>query len=242
MPAAEPVLAVTALHAYYGAAHILHGVEFQLDGGAVAVVGRNGMGKSTMCNAIMGLLPRVRGSIRFFGHEMVGQPPHQIARAGIGYVPQGRRLFASLNTDEHLRMIARSGGRWTVDAIYSLFPQLSRRRRQRATRLSGGEEQMLAIGRALLRNPRLLIMDEPSEGLAPAMVQTLVRALRALVDEGVHLLVVEQNLGVATALAERQLVMVGGLIEIEMSASTLAADVQAQHRYLGVGHSQSSVP
>src|SRR5215831_8506882 len=114
MRPAEPVLAVTGLHAYYGAAHILQGVEFQLDGGAAAVVGRNGMGKSTLCNAIMGLLPQVRGSIRFFGHEMVGHPPHQIARAGIGYVPQGRRLFPSLNTDEHLRMISRSGGRWTV--------------------------------------------------------------------------------------------------------------------------------
>jgi len=135
-------------------------------------------------------------------------------------------------------MISQSGGRWTVDAIYSLFPQLGRRRRQRATRLSGGEEQMLAIGRALLRNPRLLIMDEPSEGLAPAVVQTLVSTLRALVDEGMHLLVVEQNLGVATALADRQLVMVGGLIEIEMNASTLASDVQAQHRYLGVAHSE----
>lgn len=241
MSTTDPVLAVSGLHAYYGAAHILQGVEFQLGRGAVAVVGRNGMGKSTMCNAIMGLLPDVRGSIRFFGKEIVGQPPHRIARTGIGYVPQGRRLFLSLNTDEHFRMVATPGGRWTVNAIYDLFPQLGLRRRLSAAQLSGGEKQMLAIGRALLRNPTLLIMDEPSEGLAPAIVQTLVQTLRTLADEGVHLLVIEQNLGVATALADRQLIMLRGRIAVEMSAVTLASDVEAQRRYLGVARSEPSV-
>jgi branched-chain amino acid transport system ATP-binding protein len=236
----EPVLAVSGLNAYYGAAHILQDVEFGLATEAVAVVGRNGMGKSTLCNAIMGLLPSVRGSVRFFGQELVGRPPHQIARAGIGYVPQGRRLFPSLNTEEHLRMIRSNGGRWTVAGVYGLFPQLAQRRRVGAAQLSGGEKQMLAIGRALLRNPKLLIMDEPSEGLAPAIVETLVQTLRALTHEGVHLLVVEQNLGVAMALADRQLIMLRGRIALDTTAAALAGDVDAQRRYLGVARSEST--
>lgn len=239
MAVTEPVLAVSGLNAYYGAAHILQDVEFGLATKAVAVVGRNGMGKSTLCNAIMGLLPSVRGSIRFFGQEMVGRPPHQIARAGIGYVPQGRRLFPSLNTDEHLRMIRSNGGRWTVGGVYDLFPQLARRQRVGAAQLSGGEKQMLAIGRALLRNPKLLIMDEPSEGLAPAIVETLVQTLRALTDEGVNLLVVEQNLGVAMALADRQLIMLRGHIALDTTAAALSGDLDAQRRYLGVARSES---
>lgn len=234
MPRTEPVLAVSGLNAHYGSAHILQDVHFQLDAGAAAIVGRNGMGKSTLCNAIMGLLPQVSGSIRFFGEEMVGHPPHHIAKAGIGYVPQGRRLFPSLTTDEHLRMIGSRGGRWTIGGIYDLFPRLARRRKLGAGQLSGGEKQMLAIGRALLRNPRLLIMDEPSEGLAPTVVETLVETLRRLTDEGVHLVLVEQNLGVATALAQRQLIMLRGRIAVETTAAVLAADEDAQRRYLGV--------
>lgn len=234
MPPTEPVLAVSDLNVHYGSAHVLQGVHFQLDAGAAAIVGRNGMGKSTLCNTIMGLLPQVSGSIRFFGEEMVHRQPHRIAQAGIGYVPQGRRLFPSLTTDEHLRMIGSRGGRWTIDGIYRLFPRLAQRRRLGAGQLSGGEKQMLAIGRALLRNPQLLIMDEPSEGLAPALVETLVETLRTLLQEGVHLLLVEQNLGVATALAERQLIMLRGQIALETSATALAADEEAQRRYLGV--------
>jgi branched-chain amino acid transport system ATP-binding protein len=186
----------------------------------------------------MGLLPRVSGSIRFFGEEIVGRSPHHIANSGIGYVPQGRRLFPSLNTDEHLRMIRVRGGRWTVDGIYDLFPQLAHRRKVGAAQLSGGEKQMLAIGRALLCNPRLLLMDEPSEGLAPAIVETMVATLRVLSEEGMHLLVVEQNLGVATALAQRQLIMLRGRLALETTAVALAADVDAQRRYLGVARSE----
>ncbi|HYM51204.1 MAG TPA: ABC transporter ATP-binding protein [Candidatus Limnocylindrales bacterium] len=235
MPAAEPVLAIQGLNAYYGASHVLQDVECTLESGAVAIVGRNGMGKSTLCNAIMGLIPRTSGSIRFFGSELVGKAPHDVANAGIGYVPQGRRLFPSLTTDEHLRMIRPRRGRWTVNGIYELFPQLAHRRRVGAGQLSGGEKQMLAIGRALLCNPRLLIMDEPSEGLAPAIVQTMVQTLHTLAGERMHLLVVEQNLGVAAALAQRLLIMLRGHIATETTAAALAADVEAQRRYLGVG-------
>ena len=206
---------------------------------AVAVIGRNGMGKTTLCNALMGLMPAVRGSVRFKGVEVLGKPPYRVAGAGIGYVPQGRRLFQSLSTDEHLRMIrsgrgGNGGRRWTVKEIYELFPRLAERRRVGATQLSGGEQQMLAIGRALLTNPALLIMDEPSEGLAPTIVENVIATVRTLVDEGMAVLLVEQNLGVATEIADRQLVMVAGRIAAETTAEALTNDPDAQRRYLGV--------
>jgi branched-chain amino acid transport system ATP-binding protein len=231
----EPLLAVEHLDAYYGPAHILQDVEFEVGGDPVAIIGRNGMGKSTLCHAIMGLVPSMKGSIRFQGHEIAGKPPYKIAGAGIGFVPQGRRLFPSLSTDEHLRMLGSSnGGRWNAAAVYELFPRLAERKRISAAQLSGGEQQMLAIGRALLRNPKLLVMDEPSEGLAPTIVEGLIETMRTLVEEGTALLLVEQNLGMATSVAERQLVMVAGRIATETTAGALVADPEAQQRYLGV--------
>jgi branched-chain amino acid transport system ATP-binding protein len=235
----EPILSVRDLDAFYDRAQALEGVTFDVGAEAVAVIGRNGMGKTTLCNALMGLMPTARGSVLFKGQEVLGKPPYRIAGAGIGYVPQGRRLFQSLSTDEHLRMI-RSGRRengarrWTVREIYELFPRLAQRRRISATQLSGGEQQMLAIGRALLTNPELLIMDEPSEGLAPTIVENVIETVRTLVGEGMALLLVEQNLGVATEAAERQLVMVAGRIAAETTASALKDDADAQRRYLGV--------
>jgi branched-chain amino acid transport system ATP-binding protein len=231
-----PTLAITGLNAYYGQAQILEGVDLEMGDESVAVIGRNGMGKSTLCNAIMGLMPRVEGSIRFKGRELLGRPSYRIAQAGIGYVPQGRRLFQSLSVDEHLRMLARAarGKQWTPAAVYDLFPRLSERTKVSATQLSGGEQQMLAIGRALLTNPQLLVMDEPSEGLAPTIIESLVEAFRKLEQVGLAILLIEQNLGVATGLAERQLVMVSGRIAAETTATALAGDQEAQRRYLGV--------
>ena len=169
----QPLLAVEGLSAYYGTAQCLHDVSFEMGRESVAIIGRNGMGKTTLCAALMGLSPpRTSGSLKFEGKELLGRPSYKIARAGIGYVPQGRRLFPSLTVDEHLKISARNGadGGWTIARIYELFPRLADRRKNGGAQLSGGEQQMLAIGRALLGNPKLLIMDEPSEGLAPTIV------------------------------------------------------------------------
>jgi branched-chain amino acid transport system ATP-binding protein len=236
MRSPDPILRLRDLNAWYGPAHVLQGVDLELGAEPVALIGRNGMGKTTLCRAIMGLTPRTSGSVRLAGRELAGRGPYRIGAAGIGYVPQGRRMFPSLTTDEHLRMLGRRRGqRWTPERVYDVFPRLAERRRVRATLLSGGEQQMLAIGRALVTNPQLLIMDEPSEGLAPAIVEELVDTCQRLSrEEGVGMLVVEQNLGVAAALAQRQVVLVAGRIVAEVSAAELLADEAAQQRYLGV--------
>jgi branched-chain amino acid transport system ATP-binding protein len=234
-PATEPLLRIRGLNAFYGRAQALHDVEFDVGNELVAVIGRNGMGKTTLCNAIVGIpIARVEGSVRFQGEELVGVPSYKITARGIAYVPQGRRLFPSLTTDEHLRMLRSRGGRWSISDVYELFPRLAERKRVSGTQLSGGEQQMLAIGRALLLNPKLLIMDEPSEGLAPTIVEGLIDTCRSLVQEEMGLLLIEQNLNVATSVCERQLVMVGGHIVAETTAEELASDPEQQRRWLGV--------
>ena len=237
--AEEPVLSVRGLDAFYGSAHVLQGVDFEMGDESVAVVGRNGMGKTTLCTSIMGLMPslkgRAKGSIRFMGQELLGKQPYKIAGRGIGYIPQGRRLFPSLTVDEHLRVLPKRGGDgWTVEKVYDLFPRLAERKRNGGAQLSGGEQQMLAIGRALLTNPKLLIMDEPSEGLAPTIIEALIETFRKLEKEGLRILLIEQNLGVATSLATRQLIMVAGEVALETTAEKLAGDAELQRRYLGV--------
>ncbi|MGB2952180.1 MAG: ABC transporter ATP-binding protein [Gaiellaceae bacterium] len=233
----SPLLKIEGLHAFYGPAHVLHGVSLEIGDEPVAIVGRNGMGKTTLCAAIMGLSPpSTSGSIRFRDQELLGRPSYKIAQMGIGYVPQGRRLFPSLSVDEHLRIVAgrNSDGGWTTNRVYKLFPRLAERKKHRGAQLSGGEQQMLAIGRALLTNPKLLIMDEPSEGLAPTVIESLIATFRTLEQEGLAILVVEQNLAVAAALAERQLAMVAGQIAAETTAEALTASSELQRRYLGV--------
>jgi branched-chain amino acid transport system ATP-binding protein len=232
----DPLLVVEGLDAYYGPAHVLQNVSFTVTEQAVAIVGRNGMGKSTLCAAIMGITPpRASGSVRFEGDELIGKPSYKIAGLGLGYVPQGRRLFPSLSVDEHLRMVAgRRGGDWSVRRVYELFPRLGQRRRHGGAQLSGGEQQMLAIGRALLTNPKLLIMDEPSEGLAPTVIEMLIETFGKLEQEGLRILLIEQNLAVATSLAERHLIMIGGEIATETTSGELAGSPELQRRYLGV--------
>ena len=234
---ADVLLEVERLNAHYSSAHVLRDVTFSMGHESLAIIGRNGMGKTTLCAAIMGFTPpRTTGSVRFEGRELMGRPSYRIARAGLGYVPQGRRLFPSLTVDEHLKIAARDASRdgWTVARVYELFPRLGERKRNGGAELSGGEQQMLAIGRALLGNPKLLIMDEPSEGLAPTIVEVMVETFKRLEEEGLAILLIEQKLDVATSIAERQLVMVGGEIALETTSRELERDTEMQRRFLGV--------
>jgi uncharacterized protein (UPF0261 family)/ABC-type branched-subunit amino acid transport system ATPase component len=232
-----PVLQVAGLNVFYGRSHALQGVDLTLQQGVLSVVGRNGMGKTTLCKAIMGLVPISSGSVRFFGEEIAGRSPAEVARRGIGYVPQGRRLWRSLTVDEHLRLMQRGKrGAWTPERIYEAFPRLAERRNNGGAQLSGGEQQMLAIGRALLMNPRLLIMDEPTEGLAPVIVAHVEEMLVGLAEAGdMAILVIEQNIGVATEMSDPVAIMVNGRVNRIIASATLAGDRDLQQRLLGVG-------
>lgn len=228
-------LQIRGLQVYYGHSHALQGVDLELDGGVHAVVGRNGMGKTTLCNAIMGLLPIRSGSIRFNGQELSGLPSYRIAANGIGYTPQGRRLWPSLTVDEHLRLMD-SGGAWSVSRVYSTFPRLAERWQNGAAQLSGGEQQMLAIARALLQDPELLVLDEPTEGLAPVIVEQLRQLLLELSeDPQISILLIEQNISLATAVSRDIAIMVNGRIGRIMPSAALASDRTLQERLLGVG-------
>jgi uncharacterized protein (UPF0261 family)/ABC-type branched-subunit amino acid transport system ATPase component len=235
--AALPLLQVRGLNVYYGHSHALQGVEFTIHHGVLAVVGRNGMGKTTLCKTIMGLVRASSGSIRYANEELTRLSPAQIARLGVGYVPQGRRLWRSLTVDEHLRVVAGArSGSWSTERIYETFPRLAERRDNAGSDLSGGEQQMLAISRALVANPRLLVMDEPTEGLAPLIVEQVEDMLVRLAQEGeIAVLIIEQNIGVATAVSENVAIMVNGRINRVIESRRLAADRELQQRLLGVG-------
>jgi uncharacterized protein (UPF0261 family)/ABC-type branched-subunit amino acid transport system ATPase component len=241
---APDLLEIRGLNVFYGRSHALQGVDFKHEHGVLSLVGRNGMGKTTLCKAIVGLIPVASGSIRFMGEELVGRTPAEIARLGVGYVPQGRRLWPSLTVDEHLQLAAGNNrSQWTIPRIYEAFPRLAERRSNRGNQLSGGEQQMLAIARAFLLNPRLLIMDEPTEGLAPVIVQRVEEILLNLGAEGdIGVFVVEQNIGVATAIAERVAIMINGRINRIMEAARLEADRDLQQRLLGVGQHGGEEP
>jgi uncharacterized protein (UPF0261 family)/ABC-type branched-subunit amino acid transport system ATPase component len=230
-------LEVRGLDVYYGHSHALQGVDLTLESGVFSVVGRNGMGKTTLCKAIMGLVGVSGGSIRVRGEDITRRSPAQIARLGVGYVPQGRRLWRSLSVDEHLRLAGGlRPGVWTVERIYDTFPRLAERKGHGGGQLSGGEQQMLAISRALLTNPHLLIMDEPTEGLAPVIVAQVEEMLLRLGEDGdMAVLVIEQNIGVATAISRNVAIMVNGRINRIIDSARLAADRELQQRLLGVG-------
>jgi len=241
----RPALKVADLHVYYGQSHAIQGVSMELGRGVLSVVGRNGMGKTTLCNTITGLKRAASGSIRVFGREASRLDPHVIHRMGVGYVPQGRRVWPSLSVDEHLRLAASNGpeASWTLDRVYQAFPRLYERRANGGSQLSGGEQQMLAISRALLGNPRLLVMDEPTEGLAPVIVDQVEAMLVRLAEEGeMAILVIEQNIGVATAVSDHVAIMVNGRINRIMESRALAGDRELQQQLLGVGRQDEELP
>jgi branched-chain amino acid transport system ATP-binding protein len=243
---AETLLAVEDIHTYYGDSYVLQGVSLAVpQGGIVALLGRNGMGKTTLIRSVAGLTPPRAGAITYRGRPLAGLRPYDIARLGIALVPQGRRTFPSLTVRENLLLPTsplagagpsadNGGGRWNLASVLREFPRLAEREHQLARHLSGGEQQMLAIGRALMANPDLILMDEPSEGLAPLLVRHLGEIMRGLRDQGHSILLVEQNFNLAMAVAEHVYVITSGRIVFEGPPSRLAAQPDILHRHLGI--------
>lgn len=231
------LLEVVDIHTYYGESHILQGVSLSLEAGqVVAMLGRNGAGKTTMIRSIIGFTPPRRGKIVFNGTEIQSLPPHRRSRLGIGLVPQGRRIFPSLTVREQLKVAARRGtdGRWTLEEVFKLFPRLEERQHHFGSQLSGGEQQMLAIGRALMTNPRVLLMDEPTEGLAPIIVQEVGKAIQTLAKQHLSIILVEQNLPLALQVAHMAYVMSKGVIVYQGDTAELARKEEIRHQHLGV--------
>jgi branched-chain amino acid transport system ATP-binding protein len=233
------LLEIRDIHTYYNQSYIIQGVSLRVaPGEIVGVLGRNGVGKTTLMRSIIGFTPPRNGQILFAGHDITRQSTETIVRRGVALVPQGRRVFRSLSVAENLAIAARSGETsspaWTVDRVYDAFPRLRERRNQRAGTLSGGEQQMLAVGRALISNPRLVLLDEPTEGLSPLLVRELQVVLRRLKEEGTTLLLVEQRVNFALALTDRVYLMGKGQIALETTPQTLRADAALRQRYLGV--------
>lgn len=235
----NPLLSVRDLHAYYGRAHILQGVSFAMaPGEVVALVGRNGAGKSTTMKTIMGLVPVAAGDVTFDGQPIAGREPFEIARGGLGYVPEERRIFSELTVLENLSVGERpprpDAPRWTPGQLFALFPNLGRMRERPGGQMSGGEQQMLTIARTLMGNPKLVLLDEPSEGLAPVIIEEMAKAILKLKTEGLTVLICEQNLHFARLVASRALVMEKGLIRFDGAMETLMTDHSIRERYLAV--------
>ncbi len=230
------LLRVTALHAFYGESHILHGVDFTVHAGeCVTLLGRNGSGRTTTLKAIVGLVDRRTGSIIVSGHETVGMSTHRIVHLGVGYCPEERGIFSSLSAEENLTLppVVRSGG-MTVDEIYQLFPNLAERRKSQGSRLSGGEQQMLALARILRTGARLLLLDEITEGLAPVIIQALGKAVRALRERGFTIVLVEQNFRFVAPLADRHYLIERGRIVDTLAQQDLEGRKESLQRFLGV--------
>jgi branched-chain amino acid transport system ATP-binding protein len=232
----EALLRVADVHAWYGESHVLHGVDFEVQAGeVVTLLGRNGAGKTTTLKSVMGMVPKRRGSIRFREEELIARPSNAIARLGLAFCPEERGIFASLTVEENLLLppVVQPGGLGT-DAIYELFPNLRERGRSQGTKLSGGEQQMLAIGRILRTGARLLLLDEPTEGLAPVIVRQIGATIRRLKAQGFTILLVEQNFRFASTVADRHYVMERGRVVDMIRNSELEAHTAKLHEYLGV--------
>jgi branched-chain amino acid transport system ATP-binding protein len=219
------VLEAEDLHTYYGKSHILHGVSLDVrEGEIVALLGRNGVGKTTTLRSLVGLTPAREGAVRIFGHATTDWPAYRIAALGVGYVPEGRRIFANLTVEENLKVPRESPGPWTIPRIYELFPRLAERKGNKGRQLSGGEQEMLSIARALLLNPKLLMLDEPSQGLAPLIVQDVFKVVTSARAEGISVLLVEQNVRAAVEIADRAFVLDDGRVVYSGPAAEFAKD------------------
>jgi branched-chain amino acid transport system ATP-binding protein len=233
------LIAAHGLHTYYGASHVLHGVDFAVgEGETVGLMGRNGMGKTTLLRTLLGILAPRAGSVEVDGLEMTRVAPHVIARRGIAYVPEGRGIFPNLSVRENLLMAARAGvdGRraWTEARVLATFPRLAQRLRHGGAQLSGGEQQMLTIGRALMTNPRLLILDEATEGLAPLIAQEIWSIVRAIKDDGIASVIVDKNYRAVTAIADRAVILVKGAVAFEGPSAQVRSQPELRERFLGV--------
>jgi branched-chain amino acid transport system ATP-binding protein len=227
-------LQAKGLNTYYGQSHILHGVSLELtEGQVVTLLGRNGAGKTTTMRSLIGLTPARSGTVQVFGQDCTTWPPFRIAALGVGFVPEGRRVFANLSVEENLKVPLQRPGPWTIERVYQLFPRLAERRDNRGRQLSGGEQQMLAIARALVLNPKILLLDEPSQGLAPKIVQEVFQVIATLRKEGISILLVEQNVRAAVRIADFAYVLDDGRVVYEGAATELAADEERLRELAG---------
>jgi branched-chain amino acid transport system ATP-binding protein len=230
------LLDVEHIHAYYGQSHVIQDVSLQVDEGElVCLLGRNGAGKSTTLKSIVGIVPARQGKITFRGEDITALPTYRISDRNICFVPEHRGVFRLLTVEENLKLAAHKGSRWSLDDIYRIFPRLRERRRNGGGQLSGGEQQMLAIGRALMNSPELLILDEPVEGLAPVIVEEIVEQLKLIRNSGIAILLVEQNLEVCTQLGDRHYILESGRVVYHGNNAAFAADASVKDKYLGVG-------
>ncbi|HWA46434.1 MAG TPA: ABC transporter ATP-binding protein [Hypericibacter adhaerens] len=236
-------LEVEGLHTYYGKSHILHGVSLELrEGEIVTLLGRNGAGKTTTLRSLVGLTRAREGAVRIFGQATTDWPPFRIARLGLGYVPEGRRIFPNLTVDENLRVPIERPGPWDIPRIYQLFPRLAQRKTNKGRQLSGGEQEMLAIARALLLNPKILVLDEPSQGLAPLIVQEVFRVVKSMRQEGISVLLVEQNVRAAVEIADRAYVLDDGKVVFSGPAAEFAKDEQRVRALAGASAEEWAPP
>ena len=230
------VLKMQEIHSFYGKSHILHGVSLEVkEGEIVAVLGRNGAGKTTTVRSLMGLTPARMGKIEIFGRETTRWPTHRVAALGVGYVPEGRKIFGNLTVLENLKVPQARPGPWTLDRVFELFPRLAERRGQLGRQLSGGEQEMLAIARPLLLNPRIMLLDEPSQGLAPLIVKEVMRVVQRMRDEGLSVLLIEQNAPLCLSIADRAYVLDDGKVVYSGAAAELANDTELVNKLAGAG-------
>jgi branched-chain amino acid transport system ATP-binding protein len=235
------VLRAQDLHTFYGKSHILHGISIEVnEGEIVAVLGRNGAGKTTTVRSLVGLTPPRQGTVEIFGKDTTRWPAHRIAGLGVGYVPEGRKIFGNLTVLENLKVPQARSGRWDLDSVLKLFPRLAERKSQLGRQLSGGEQEMLSIARPLLLNPRIMLLDEPSQGLAPLIVREVMQVVRRMREDGLSVLLIEQNAPLSLSLADRAYILDDGKVVYSGSAAELAKDTELVNKLAGAGRTTAA--